>query len=94
VRAGKRRALQRTIYEAAPWATLPPGRDEYEGSIRISKPLTLQGASGMVWARCGPLASLGSPAVALRNLLIEVTGLDGSGESNEADVALKLAGGA
>jgi len=86
VRAEKRRALQRTIYEAALWATLPPGRDEYEGPIRISKPLTLQGASGVVSARCGPLASLGSPVVALRNLLIEITGLDGGGESNDADV--------
>jgi hypothetical protein len=86
VRAEKRRALQRTIYEAAPWAPLPQGRDEYEDPIRISKPLTLQGASGVVWARRGPVAPVGSPAVALRNLLIEVTVLDGGGESNDADV--------
>ena len=92
--AEKRRALQGTIYEAAPWATLPPGRDEYEGPIRISKPLTFQGESGVSWARRGPVATVGSPAVALRNPMIEVTVLAGGGESNDADGALKLAGGA
>ncbi len=86
--------MQRKIDEATPGATLQPGRDEYEDPIRISKLLTLQGEFGAARARRGPVATVGSPAVALRNPIIEVTVPAGGGESNDADVALKLAGGA
>lgn len=94
VRVEERGALQRTIDEAAPGATLSLGRDEYEGPIQISKPLTLEGETSVVWARRGPVVTVGSPGVALRNLSVEVTILDGGGDSDDADVALKLAGGA
>ena len=95
MRVEESRALQRTIDEAAPKATLSPGRNEYEGPIRTSKPRTLQIKTGVVWSLRGSIVTaVGPPGVALRNQIIEVTVLDGGGGSNDAgDVALNEAGG-
>lgn len=49
---------------------------EYAGPIIINHPITIEGNGATIWALKGPVVSLKSPGVVLRNVKIECTGED------------------
>ncbi|HEX9996674.1 MAG TPA: TerD family protein [Abditibacterium sp.] len=65
--------LQNLVDETKPGATLALMRDEYEGPITISKPLILEGRGSAIWSRVGPVITVASAGVELRDLDVEVT---------------------
>ena len=80
-------ALQKLIDEAPSGGTVQIGRGEFSGPVVIRRPLTLQGAGGVIWAQAGPVVTIDSANVTLRDVEIEVTSPeDASGEHD--DVAL------
>ncbi len=83
-------ALQRLVDGAAAGSVLRLPRNEYTGPVRVEKPLTIEGNGSTLWSRSGPVLHVVAVGVRLRNLGIEVTGSD---ESGEADVALSIAPG-
>ena len=83
--------LQHTLDSAPTGATIRLPRGEYRGPIRIARALTIEGAGAVIWAQNGPVISVNSGGVTLRDFQIEVT--DGSG-GGESDVALKVEGAA
>ena len=58
--------------------TLRPPNCEYPGPIAIDRPIILDGQGATVWALKGPVVSINSDNVILRNLRIEVTGNENS----------------
>jgi|GEM_PF-4915246 len=67
--------LQQTLDSLAIKETLQlfPANGEYEAPINIDRPLTLDGQGSTIWAKKGPVVSVRSDGVCLRNLRIEVT---------------------
>ncbi|MFN6563780.1 MAG: hypothetical protein RMY28_028825 [Nostoc sp. ChiSLP01] len=57
-----------------PILSLWPPNGEYPGPIIINHPLTLDGQGATIWALTGPVLSIQSDRVILKNLRIEVTG--------------------
>jgi stress response protein SCP2 len=82
--------LQDMIDAATSGSTLRLMRDEYEGPIVINKPLILEGGDGALWAKTGPVVTISTPGIVLRNLDIEVTGAPDA--PGDAGVALQVAG--
>jgi|GEM_PF-6358634 len=82
--------LQRLVDGAAPGSVLRLSRNEYAGPVRVERPLTIEGNGSTLWSRSGPVLHVGAAGVRLRDLGIEVTGSD---ESGEAGVALSIAPG-
>ncbi|HEX2211815.1 MAG TPA: TerD family protein, partial [Longimicrobium sp.] len=82
--------LQRLVDGATPGGVLRLSRNEYAGPVRVQRPLTIEGNGSTLWSRSGPVLHIGAAGVRLRNLGIEVTGSDESGESG---VALSIAPG-
>ncbi|NEP01941.1 MAG: hypothetical protein F6K58_25455 [Symploca sp. SIO2E9] len=68
--------LQQQIDSLEDGATLQlwPAGGEYKGPIIINHPLSLDGQGATIWALKGPVVSIESERVKLRNLRIEVTG--------------------
>ncbi|NET06876.1 MAG: hypothetical protein F6K16_19675 [Symploca sp. SIO2B6] len=68
--------LQQQINSLEDGATLQlwPAGGEYQGPIIINHPLSLDGQGATIWALTGPVISIESEQVKLRNLRIEVTG--------------------
>ncbi len=60
---------------------LTPG--EYEGPLTISRPCVIDGAKSTLWAGSGPVLTIASPGVTVKNLRVEVTG-SGSGKAGVA----------
>ncbi|MDZ8028427.1 MAG: hypothetical protein RMX97_27595 [Nostoc sp. DedQUE11] len=56
--------------------SLWPPNGEYPGPIIINHPLTLDGQGATIWALTGPVLSIQSDRVILKNLRIEVTGYE------------------
>ena len=83
--------LQQTLDNAPDGATIQLPRGEYRGPIRIHRALTIEGEGAVIWAQNGPVISVESSGVTLRDFQIEVT--DGT-SGGESDVALKVAGAA
>ena len=80
-------ALQKLIDEAPSGGTVQIGHGEFSGPVVIRRPLTLQGAGGVIWAQSGPVVTVESANVMLRDVEIEVTSPeDAAGEHD--DVAL------
>lgn len=63
--------LQRQLDTCGDSLNLIPG--EYEGPIRVARPCVIDGGGATVWAACGPVLTVASPGVTLRNLRVEVT---------------------
>lgn len=82
-------SLQALIDAAAPGSTVVLMRDEYQGPLSITKPLTLEGKGSVLWASQGPVVTVQSLGVTLRDLEIEVTVPEDA--SGEGDIALKTA---
>lgn len=49
-------------------------RGEYQGPITIKKPITIIGNGHSIWSKKGPVVSVASDGVTLKNLNLEVTG--------------------
>ena len=81
--------LQKTVDSAPTGATIRLPRGEYRGPIRISRALAIEGEGAVIWAQNGPIISVESSGVTLRDFQIEVT--DGT-SGGESDVALKVEG--
>lgn len=62
---------------------------EFEGPLRIARPITIEAAGATFWARQGPVLVLESEDVVLRNLRVEVTAPEGADDADER-VALKV----
>jgi hypothetical protein len=67
-------------------------RAEYPGPIVINKPVLIDGNGATIWAISGPVVSVRSGGVALREVKIEVTG-DNSAGDREARCALEVESG-
>lgn len=81
--------LQKLIDDAPPGGTVEIGRGEFAGPVVIRRPLILQGAGGVIWAQAGPVVTITSANVSLRDVEIEVTALESAeGASGQGDVAL------
>jgi F-box protein 11 len=65
---------------------------EYPGPVTITSPLTLDGQNATVWALKGPVVSIYSADVTLRNLRIEVTDNSAASGSEEACAILVQSG--
>ncbi|MEX2215222.1 MAG: hypothetical protein WD768_13905 [Phycisphaeraceae bacterium] len=64
---------------------------EIKGPISIKKPITLDGCNVTLWAIKGPVLSIETPGVMLRNMMIEVTG-NHAGDGSEAACAIRVYG--
>jgi len=64
---------------------------EIKGPISIKKPITLDGCNVTLWAIKGPVLSIETPGVVLRNMMIEVTG-NHAGDGSEAACAIRVYG--
>jgi CHAT domain len=72
--------------------SLWPPNGEYAAPVVINQPLTLDGRGATIWALAGPVLSIESHGVNLRNLRIEVTGCEVGGSSPE-DCAIVVKSG-
>lgn len=79
-------ALQKVIDDAPSGATVQLPRGEYQGPIVISRPITLEATGAVVWAQTGPVVTIDSAGVVLRDFEIEVTAPDAN--LPDGDVAL------
>ncbi|WP_353930792.1 hypothetical protein WJM97_21390 [Okeanomitos corallinicola TIOX110] len=70
------KTLQDQLNELQANATLSlwPPNGEYTGPIIINHPVVLDGKGATIWATKGPVLSISSEQVTIRNLKIEVTG--------------------
>ena len=68
--------LQAELDGLAPGASLSLdiSEGEKEGPAVLRKPVTIEGHGRTIWARRGPVLTIESHGVALRNLNVEVTG--------------------
>jgi len=64
------------------WPHKFPNR-EFPGPVVIKHPITLDGQGATVWALKGPVLTIQSGGVTLRNIKIEVTGESGSGRTED-----------
>lgn len=62
---------------------------EFEGPLRLARPITVEASGATLWARQGPVLVVESEDVVLRNLRVEVTAADGA-VGADARVALKV----
>ncbi len=62
-------------------------RQEVPGPVTIQRPVTIEGEEGVIWALKGPVVSIQSDGVVLRNLAILLTGKEGL-QDGEAGCAL------
>ena len=79
-------ALQKVIDDAPSGATIQLPRGEYQGPIVISRPMTIEAPGAVVWAQIGPVVTIESAGVVLRDFEIEVTAPDAN--LPDGDVAL------
>lgn len=84
--------FQQEIEALAPGETLELRQGEFAGPIVIRAPLTVEGKGATIWALNGPVVSVQSPGVTLRNLQIEVTG-EGHGHDTIRNCALLVESG-
>jgi hypothetical protein len=68
--------LQELIAQQRPGQSLilDPPNQEFEGPILLNRPLVLQGQGATIRARKGPLLTVATTGVQLRNLNLEITG--------------------
>lgn len=66
-----------------------PPKGEYPGPVVINHPLILDGQGATIWAFKGPVLSIHSDGVSLRNLRIEVTGEEGSSPEDKYAILVK-----
>lgn len=59
---------------------------EYEGPLIINRPCVIDGKMSTLWASSGPVLTIDSPNVVIKNLRVEVTG---SSEDTDNPVAIK-----
>ncbi len=63
---------------------------EYAGPIILNRPLILDGGGATIWSLAGPVLSIESSGVSLRNLRIEVTGCeDGTSFQDKCAILVK-----
>ena len=84
-------SLQQTLAQTPAGGVLTLPRGEHPGPIVIEKPLVLDGAGAVIWAKNGPVVIVQSVGVTLKNLEIEVTSPDEN--ATNANVALWAAPG-
>ena len=65
--------LQTQIDAAAPGAVITLLKKEYEGPVRIDKPLVIEGHQATIWSLTGPVLTVASRDVVLKNIRVEVT---------------------
>lgn len=70
-----KRNIQREIETCSGKLVLDPG--EYEGPVVIRRPCVIDGNGATLWAQTGPVLSIASPNVTIRNLRVEITGSAG-----------------
>ena len=68
----------------------PPGK-EFQGPLRLQKPVIVRGQGCTVWAERGPVIVIESPGVTLVDLNIEVTGSAPVGTAGDSVCALRAA---
>ena len=66
----------------------PPGK-EFQGPLRLQKPVIVRGQGCTVWAERGPVIVIESPGVTLVDLNIEVTGSAPVGTAGDSVCALR-----
>lgn len=76
--------LQKEIDAIPKDGTLQLAPGDLPGPIVINRPLTLEGKGTTIWALKGPVVSIRSNHVTLRNLMIEVTSEGWNGSATEA----------
>lgn len=79
--------LQKQLDTCGGSLNLMPG--EYEGPVRVARPCVIDGGGATVWAACGPVLTVASPGVTLRNLRVEVTE---AGAANRTAIRAEAAG--
>lgn len=89
--------LQAVVDRANPGDSLELLPREYKGPIVLSCPLVLDGRGATIWATRGPVVSVKSPGVVLKDLHIEYTGERGTGAAEQelalaADAVLDIRG--
>lgn len=78
-------ALQDQLNSVSGKLELVPG--EYEGPLVVDKPIEINGHNSTIWAGTGPVVTVNSPSVTLKNLRIELTG---TGATDDSKVSLNL----
>lgn len=84
-------SLQQIVSNAAPGSTVNLPRGEHQGPIHVDKPLTIEGEGAVIWAQSGPVVTVQSIGVTLRDVEIEVTAPEETVPN--ANVALWIAPG-
>ena len=75
--------FQSDLDELKDGATLQLSPREFSGPVIINKRLTLDGQGATIWALRGPVVSIQSDGVVLRNIRIEVTGENRTGRYDD-----------
>ncbi len=76
--------LQKKIDQTEEHGTLVLEFNEYFGQVVIDKPMTIDGQESTICAKTGPVLSVRSEGVSLRNVRLEVTSIPLGGESGLA----------
>lgn len=79
--------LQEKIDNTEEYGTLVLEFNEYVGQVVIDKPITIDGQNSTVCTKRGPVLSVHSEGVSLKNLRLEVTS---DAEGGESDLALMI----
>ena len=83
-----REQFQRALDALLDNAALPLLPREYPGPIVIRRPIILDGQGSTIWSLSGPVIHCQANGVVLRNIRIEVTGTEGTGQEDRC--ALKV----
>src|SRR5271157_4123754 len=68
--------LQNLIKSTPPEGTtnLQPAKGEFPGPVIIDKSVTINGQGGTIWAKKGPVLTIGAHGVTIKDLSVEITG--------------------
>ena len=79
--------LQTQIDQTKEYGTLDLDFDEYQEAIVLSKPIVINGNNSTICSLEGPVVTISSRDVVLKNLRVEVTG-DNNGENSDQNMAI------
>ena len=85
-----REQFQRALDALQDNAALPLLPREYPGPIVIRRPIILDGQGSTIWSLSGPVIHCQANGVVLRNIRIEVTGTEGTGQEDTDGRGIRL----